>query len=103
MRLCLAAGVLDVDAVAQTLPDRVLSQWMAFDAIDPLEDRRMDCRIGLLACALENVLTRGQGRLDPTLFSLHSDADDIDPETGEPTLELQDWRIGRARLEQAIG
>lgn len=102
MRLCLAAGILDVDQVADTLPDRLLSRWMALDQIDPLEDRRMDCRVGLLACALEHVLTRGQGRLDPSLFALHLDADDLDPETGEQTLDLQDWRLMRARIAQSL-
>lgn len=101
MRLCLAAGRIDeVDRLASVMPDRWLSEWMALDLLDPLEDRRQDLRFGLLAATI----AAGHGvQLDPATFALHA-RDDIqtDDDGDGDGLACDDWRVTKARAEQSI-
>lgn len=96
MRLCLACGLIDVDAAAAAISDRQLTEWMAFDSyVEPFEDRRQDTRIGLLACALESIWT-GRHELTPSLFALSGSDNGNEGQECEG-LQCDDWRVMQAR------
>lgn len=100
MRLCLQAGILDVDQVAERLSVKQLDEWLAFESyIEPFEDRRMDRRIGLLACAVGAVALRENSHLRLEMFDLSgAEARDDEEEDAESPSENHDWRLMKARV-----
>lgn len=76
------------------MPESVFREWQAFEKyVEPFEDRRMDLRIGLLACALAS----GFSKVDPQSFSLSGFGrdDESDPEAWE------DPRLMKVKMDQA--
>lgn len=55
MRLALAVGRVDVDSMLEEITSVQLSEWMAFDRIEPFEDKRADVRNAVLCCTLANI------------------------------------------------
>lgn len=96
MRLCLAAGrITDVDQIASTMPARTLREWMAFDMIDPLPDRRLDTLFGLLGSL---IAATGGAELDPETFALH----DRGGKGESGGLPCDDWRLTKQRAEMSV-
>lgn len=55
-RLALASGywVVNPEAMLSAMPLRVLMDWMAYDAQDPIGERRDDLRAGIIASTVAN-------------------------------------------------
>jgi len=62
MRLALATGRVDVDAMLDEITERQLREWRAFDSISPFEDHRGDFRAGIIAATMASIWTHSDGR-----------------------------------------
>lgn len=53
-RLALAVGEWDVDGMLRAMPAALLSEWMAFDELEPFGEQRGDLRSALVAMTVAN-------------------------------------------------
>ena len=80
-RLARELGVWDVDGMMRAMPSRLLSEWMAYWAIEPFGEEREDYRAAMIVAATYNVWRkRGQAAIDPMDVMPRFDAETDKPE-----------------------
>lgn len=62
MRLALALGWVDVDAMLQSIPSRQLGEWMAYYELEPFGQDRADIPAAVVAAQVANTIPRKGGR-----------------------------------------
>lgn len=83
---------MTVEELLARMSGRELTEWMAYDRIDPFGSERDDLRAGSLASPLVNLwLAKGETRTRPSDWIMKFDP----PEPPDP----QDWREMRRLLE----
>ena len=58
-------GEIDVDALLARLSSRQISEWMAYDSLDPFGEERADLRFGMLMALLANINRDPKARKEP--------------------------------------
>ena len=82
------------------IPSRLLTEWMAFEAIDPFEDRRGDLRSAQIVTALANINRDPKTRKEPYRieeFVMRFDPHP-DPLPDGERENRQTWQEQKARL-----
>jgi len=79
------------------IPSRLLTEWMAFEAIDPFEDRRGDLRSAQIVTAIANVNRDPKKQKEPYRIEDFLLRFDGDAQEEEPAMR-QTWQEQKARL-----
>ena len=55
-------GRLDVDAMLSEISSHTLSEWMAYDRLEPWGEERADLRAGIIAATIANSMRGKKGK-----------------------------------------
>ncbi len=94
----MAVGQVDVDALLSSISSRQLTEWMAYDQLEPFGERRADLRMAILASLIANANRDPDKRREPFSPADFMPRFESEPQA-QPDVPRQTWQQQKAIMQ----
>ena len=97
----MSVGQVDVDALLSSLSSRQLTEWMAYDQLEPFGERRADLRMAVLASLIANANRDPDKRREPFTPADFMPRFEAEPQA-QPAEAHQTWQQQKAIMQALL-